>query len=281
MPLTAALWAIVFLAALVLLSTRRRAIGAALLAIAYALALLAGLITSSATISLVVLLAAGYAVQVERARAWRVAGHVAFVAIAILLGLHLLPGFNNLSVIGPVRFTPDAMPFTMYLNLDKPLAGFWVLLVWPALCLERGAWSWARGLFVGFATAIVCLGLALAFGQVAVAPKWPPLGWLWAINNLLLVCLTEEAVFRGYLQEGMTRRLGERRHADAIAVMVAAVLFGLAHFAGGIAYVLLATLAGVGYGIAYRLSGLQAAVLAHFTLNLLHFGLFTYPMLAW
>jgi hypothetical protein len=45
--LTAAVWTIVFLAALVLL-TRRRAIGASLLAVAYALALVAGLISSCA-----------------------------------------------------------------------------------------------------------------------------------------------------------------------------------------------------------------------------------------
>jgi hypothetical protein len=36
----------------------------------------------------------------------------------------------------------------------------------------------------------------------------------------------------------------------------------------------------VGHGLAYRVGGLQAAVLAHFGLNLAHFTLFTYPMLA-
>jgi len=44
--------------------------------------------------------------------------------------------------------------------------------------------------------------------------------------------------------------------------------------------VLLATLAGIGYGLAYRFGGLAAAIAKHFGLNLLHFGLFTYPMLA-
>ena len=41
-----------------------------------------------------------------------------------------------------------------------------------------------------------------------------------------------------------------------------------------------ASIAGVGYGLAYRFGGLGAAVATHFGLNLLHFGLFTYPMLA-
>ncbi|WP_273773831.1 mechanosensitive ion channel domain-containing protein, partial [Burkholderia mallei] len=49
---------------------------------------------------------------------------------------------------------------------------------------------------------------------------------------------------------------------------------------GGWQWVALATVAGVGYGLAYRAGGLQAAVLAHVGLNLAHFGLFTYPMLA-
>lgn len=50
-------------------------------------------------------------------------------------------------------------------------------------------------------------------------------------------------------------------------------------FAGGEVLIALSTLAGAGYGLAYRVGGLQAAVLAHFGL-LAHFTLSTYSMLA-
>ena len=280
MSLTIATWTLVFLGALSLLVTRRKAPALGLIAAGYLLAFLGGLLDWPAVIPLVMLLAAAYAVAPQRKRAWRVAGHAAFVALAVGLGFHLLPGFDNPQVIGPVRLTPDAVPYTMYLNLDKPLAGFWLLLVWPALCLHQGRWSWLRGMGIGLAAAAICLGLALLLGEVAFAPKWPELGWLWAINNLLLVCLTEEALFRGYLQEELARRLRARDGGEMLAIAIAAALFGVVHAAGGFGYVLVAMLAGVGYGIAYRYGGLQASVMAHFRLNLVHFSLFTYPMLA-
>ncbi len=280
MSLTTVVWTLIFVAALSLLWLRRHWLSVCLLSSGYVLALIAGLVGWSAALPIGLLLAAAHAVAPERPRPWRITGHTVFVLVAILLGTHLLPGFHNLRVIGPVRYTSDAMPFTMFLNLDKPLAGFWLLLVWPALCLQRGAWSWARGLLVGLVTAVVVLGLAFLFGEVAMAPKWTDGAWLWAINNLLIVCLTEEAVFRAYVQEGLKQRFGERRHGEALAIAVAATLFGLAHAAGGLGYVLLAGLAGVGYGVAYRQGGLQAAIMAHFCLNLVHYGLFTYPRLA-
>jgi membrane protease YdiL (CAAX protease family) len=259
---------------------RRGALGVALLAAGYALALADGLLDWRAALPLLLLLAAGYAVAPQRGRRERIAGHVLFVALALALGFHLLPGFHNSPVIGPARVTPRAVPFTMYLNLDKPLAGFWLLLAWPALRLRRDRWSWLLGLSIGLGAAVVCLGLALVLGKVAFEPKWPDFGWIWALNNLLLVCVTEEALFRGYLQEGLTRWLGGRRYGEALAIGIAAALFGMAHFAGGWGYVLVAGVAGVGYGLAYRHGGLQASVMAHFGLNLLHFSLFTYPMLA-
>lgn len=61
----------------------------------------------------------------------------------------------------------------------------------------------------------------------------------------------------------------------------AAMLFGAAHFPGGIDYVLFAVIAGFGYGLAYRYGGgLLGAILAHFLLNTTHFLLFTYPLSA-
>lgn len=280
MLLTIAVWTFILLGAFFLLFIQARAIGAGLLGAGYTLAIVDGSLRWPAALPLGLLLAAAYAVAPQRARPWRIAGHAVFVGVAIGLGFHLLPGFENLQVIGPVRLTPDAVPFTMYFNLDKPLAGFWLLLVSAALCLHRRRWSWLHGLVIGVVTAAVCLGVALVLGEISFAPKWPAQGWLWALNNLLLVCLTEEALFRGYLQEGLTRRFGDQRTGAGFAIAVGAGLFGVAHFAGGWGYVLVAGLAGVGYGIAYRVGGLQASVLAHFGLNLIHFSLFTYPMLA-
>ena len=59
-----------------------------------------------------------------------------------------------------------------------------------------------------------------------------------------------------------------------------AVLFGLAHAAGGPLLVLLAALAGAGYSLAYAATRrIESAVLAHFVLNAVHFVGFSYPHL--
>ena len=57
------------------------------------------------------------------------------------------------------------------------------------------------------------------------------------------------------------------------------MLFGIAHAGGGAAMIVLATLAGIGYGLAAWRGGIEAAVLTHFSVNALRFLLLTYPML--
>ena len=280
MPLTTAVWPFIFLGAASLYWPRLRALSLTLLGTGYLLALVTGVLERPFLIPLALLLVAAYAVAPERTRPSGIAGHVLFVVVALLLGFHLLPGFNNPRPFGPAPLTPGAVPFSFYLNLDKPLAGYWILLVWPAMYLRRGTWSWAYGLAIGLATAAVCLGLGVVLGKLALAPKWPGFVWLWALNSLLLVSLTEEALFRGYLQEALSRRLVEHPHGEALSIGVAAVLFGAVHVVGGLAYVVVTGLAGVGYGLAYRKGGLEGAVLAHTTLSVLHLTLFTYPMLA-
>jgi membrane protease YdiL (CAAX protease family) len=68
------------------------------------------------------------------------------------------------------------------------------------------------------------------------------------------------------------------RYGSGVAVAASAVLFGLAHFAGGASYIVLATAAGLGYAIVYqRTQSIEMSMLAHFALNTTHFLLFTYP----
>jgi uncharacterized protein len=275
-------WSFVFAGALLLWWPGLRLSALAALGVGYGLAALNGALGPEALIAVLLLAGAAYVMRAERRMLHPAAAHVIVLALAGLLFLHLFPGFYNLPVIGPERLTPDAAPYRMYLNLDKPLILFWLLLVCPRQTLTARPLRTSLGVGIAAcaATTIACLAVALWFGAVTWAPKWPTWGWLWAANNLLLVAPAEEALFRAYIQAGIAHVLAGISFGGWAAVGIAAALFGLAHFAGGWEFMLLAGIAGIGYGVAYRYGGLLAAVAAHFGLNLIHFALFTYPLLA-
>lgn len=252
------------------------------LAAAYAWAWTQGGIEALALVWPTLLALAAILIHPTAAPILRMFGHALFVALAVLLFLHWLPGFHNALVIPRAALTPDAVPFGMYLNLDKPLVAFWVVLAAaPAMAGTRACATLAAALAACAVATALCLGLAWGgMGLVGWTPKWPESGWLWLINNALLVTLAEEALFRGYVQQRLAQYWSSRAWGGAAALLIAALLFGLAHYAGGWQWMLLAGIAGVAYGLAYRQGGLTAAVLAHLGLNVVHYGLFTYPMRA-
>ncbi|GLZ16778.1 CPBP family intramembrane glutamic endopeptidase [Burkholderia plantarii] len=274
-------WAAIFAAALLVWWPRLRPASLALAVIGYAAAFAAGQLAPLALAPLAGLALAAWAIRPGRVWPLRIAGGVLFTILAVALSLHLLPGFHNPRVIAAIRFTPDAVPFTMYLNADKALVGFWLPWVLPSAVRPV---RWSKSLPIGAAaalgTALVWLALAAALGAVGWAPKWPAAGWLWLANNLLIVALAEEALFRGWLQRGLEIGLARAPGGQWLALLVASLVFGAAHAPGGAAFVALATLSGLGYGLAYRFGGLRAAWIAHAGLDLVHFALFTYPLRA-
>jgi membrane protease YdiL (CAAX protease family) len=207
---------------------------------------------------------------------------VAIVVLAAGLMTHQLPGFENPRVISGQQFTRDAIPFGLHLNFDKTVVGLFLI----GFCLPRiRSWRDAgkmlgRMIPIAAATIAVTMSLALAFGYVRFDPKFPRESWLWLWVNLCFTCLAEEAVFRGFIQHQLAHAWREVRHGAWLALVVAAVLFGVAHVAGGPYYVLLASIAGFGYGLAYLRTGrIEASILTHFALNATHFLGFTYPAL--
>ncbi|AXF25740.1 CPBP family intramembrane metalloprotease domain-containing protein [Burkholderia pyrrocinia] len=274
-------WCAIFLAALAAILKTSRRLTLVLLAIGYGLAFASGQLQPIALVPIALLVGTGVLLQRNPSSVGTFLCNAVFCIIAVGLFQHWLPGFDNLKVVQAERLTPDAAPYTMYLNFDKPLVAFWLVLAYPWVQPKRSMSTLAILTVVACAaTSAVCLLFAWWGGAIAWAPKWPHFAWLWVLDNVLLVAFAEEALFRGYIQGGTARLMRAQPDAGWFALLVGAVLFGLAHYQGGALLVLLAGLSGVGYGLAYRAGGLQSAMLAHFGVNLVQFGLLTYPFIA-
>ena len=261
-----------------------RRVGATLIALSLAAAVVAGIVAWAGLAVLALYSGACLAAvrpqfsAVLRTLAW---GTVLFLALA--LATHQIPWIQNVLVLDSVSVSALAADYTLYWNYDKGFAG----VVLYAVCVQpQPGTEWKRAIV---ATAAVALLAMIAVGVPATAaefvlwdPKWPGILAVWVPANLFLTCVAEETFFRGLVQRQLGGAFCGRVPAPALAaLLVAAVAFGVAHVAGGATYVLLATLAGVGYGAAYHLTGrVEASILVHFTLNLAHLVLFTYPFAA-
>jgi membrane protease YdiL (CAAX protease family) len=119
--------------------------------------------------------------------------------------------------------------------------------------------NWETGLreLVFLTPLVLGLGLALGFIHPHRSPifnslagvGWAALRW---VGILFFTAVPEELFFRAWVQNLLERRLGRRA-----ALGIASVAFGLSHFNKRSAhfnwrYVLLATIAGIFYGRAWR-----------------------------
>lgn len=220
-----------------------------------------------------------------RCTGWqRVASGLVFFVFAVALGLLLLPGFPRTVLVENVVLSPGALPYTLGLGFAKVVTSIFIL----AFMVPERVLSWrelgqvlVRVAPVFLATVVAVMVLTLALGYVKFDPKWTPLFFTWALANLFFTCLSEEAFFRGFVQRELAGLGANRRVSVVIAIAVSSLLFGLVHLGGGWKYALAATVAGVGYGIAYqRTQRIEASMAVHFGLNATHFLLFTYPALA-
>lgn len=206
--------------------------------------------------------------------------------LSLALALHLVPGFHNPLLVNAARTSPDALPFTLYANFDKGSVGLFLLACFaPRLTSLRDARAIAWPTFAAVVgSAVVSIGVAWAAGYVRPEYKLdalPPFTLEFLGTNLFFTCVAEEAFFRGLIQERLARALAGRKQLVWLPPLVSALLFGLAHASSGVLYMGLATLAGAGYAWAYaRTRRIEAAVLAHFAVNAVHFLFFSYPGLA-
>lgn len=238
------------------------------------------------TLGLVWLMASGGSLwAVTRFSSWgklRWLGYGIFLVLAVALSLHLLPGFGNLLVFDNVRFSFDSRPFSMYLNFDKTAVGIFIFLFFLRGRDQNAAlWtSFTLSLKVLGLLCAVMIPLSVAMGYVRFEPKFPPGSWIWILNNLFYVTFSEEALFRGFILGGLANVLPKSNFGKWTPLVVSSLIFGGVHYRGGLAYVFLASVAGIFYGYTYLTTRrLEGPMLVHFGFNFTHFLLFSYPSL--
>jgi membrane protease YdiL (CAAX protease family) len=151
---------------------------------------------------------------------------------------------------------PHLAIFSKILLLDAGIYGFILLgrLDGVGFDLRLCLRDLATGLreFGWYAPMAIALGLTMGFLHVHAV--WPRLSALLLgyLFTFLFIAVPEELFFRGWMQNLLQRRLGRTP-----ALLVTAVLFGLSHFNKRAAhfnwrYVVLAVIAGIFYGRAWR-----------------------------
>lgn len=177
------------------------------------------------------------------------------------------PQFLILAVLGlavDLRWFQPAWPphlsaFNKVLLLDAGIYGFIAVrnLDGVGFDLRLRLRDLATGLreFVFFLPLALALGLGLGFLHLHPFGSIGPVALQWVaawIFTFFLIAVPEELFFRGWLQNLLERRMGRWP-----ALVTTSVLFGLSHFNKRVLhfnwrYVLLAAIAGIFYGRAWR-----------------------------
>jgi membrane protease YdiL (CAAX protease family) len=207
------------------------------------------------------------------------------VALAFGLGIQGVPGFASGVWAGPFRLTPDATPMRVIFRFDQGVAG---LVLVAFFCRRIHGLDELRSivrptLAATVIATFVVMTVATLLGFVRFEPKLPAFAGAQFASLLLWTSVLEEGFFRGVVQEGLTRAafIASRSQLAWLPIVISAALFGLAHAAGGLAYVFLASIAGLGYSAVYSVTRrIEAPIVMHFLLNATHFIAFTYPSLS-
>ncbi len=183
---------------------------------------------------------------------------VALTVIAALYILHLLAAAWPVAGLGslPKLYAADVALY-LYVVIRRPEGmGYSFAPTRPAVLTGFREWAYFAPFGIGLGRALKFIHFHSGMPSAATA-----VGTVFV--TFLLIAIPEEMFFRGILQNLLETRLGRTR-----ALIVAALIFGLSHFNKGAMfnwrYVLLATIAGVFYGRAWRAQReLLASATAH------------------
>jgi membrane protease YdiL (CAAX protease family) len=204
------------------------------------------------------------------------------IVLGVAVGLYRPAGFNYPLIFSLNQLHEGGKPFSLYINIAKLLAGYITVYFLLSVGLQAYIKSQTRqyALAIGLGFIIVILAyFALGLGFYLKPLKYVA---LFGLVNLLVTCVAEEAFMRLLLQAQLQKFLSELASGfwlEAIPLLITTAIFVLLHLSSNLNVLWVFALAGFSYGLVYSLTkNLWACVAVHFTVNILHFSLLTYPL---
>lgn len=170
--------------------------------------------------------------------------------------------------------------YTIGLNLSKIIAGYtliYLLIPSKEKVLLPKKLEFTTFIIFYLISAFVLIGIGFSLGYLKLDFKLPTITPMWFFTMLFFVCIPEELFYRRYIQKTL-EDIHKSEIWKAVALIIASIIFGLAHYNKGISFVVLSFIAGLLYGRIYQKTGsLFYSILLHLAVNLTHFLFFTYP----
>lgn len=207
------------------------------------------------------------------------------VVLGLAIGLYRPDGFQFPVVFTHFRTWSGALvDFLLSVNTGKAFAGYvalWFLCVYKVRPACSGVLSMRTGLVLVAGFCAIILTVAISTLGLSLEPKGLADIARFALVNLLVTCVSEEVFMRLIFQVAILSTvlllIRHRVLANLVALVCVSVLFLVTHSVGEAAHVFL--LAGFLYALIFTLTNrLSLAILLHFSVNVLHFSLFTYPL---
>lgn len=203
------------------------------------------------------------------------------IAIAIVVAVSALAFAGELAVADVLPWGEEARGVIAVLS--GAIAALWLTLRKGGSLANLGLvspgrwWTvpfWVLGILVVFVAAQALVPQLLAPVFDVPAPNMSRYDFirgnaLAAVSMALLLPLTaaipEELVYRGFLVHQFERLYGSTRGAAILAVLSQAVIFGLVHFQWGLGGIVMTSIMGLVWGVAFLLCGrnLWIVILAH------------------
>jgi len=206
--------------------------------------------------------------------------------ITILLFLHKIPGYNNWQVFPNLKLSSNSANFNFWLNFDKPIIGFLLLLFAYKPIQKISDWKLIFGKeYQSFylLSILILLIIGIFSSYLVFDLKTIDVGFLalWSLKMLFFTVIVEELFFRFFIQDNIIQALGNSKSSKIIGLILASFIFGIFHLPAGILFAALAFVAGLMYGGIYlKTNRLESAIGLHFLVNFIHLIFFSYPSLA-